>query len=153
MTGPWSTCAPYFSATTAIRAISAAQAAKIYAYSNGTPRTSPGTLNSARMGKLNSTSPSMHNAIMRWPRPSISPIPPSPCSAAVREPPRVVDAHHPLRYVVVKLPGRAHLFLAAAGAFVERHFDLDLERRQLLVFQLVRERLPALGFRSELLAA
>src|SRR6266850_2693876 len=74
-------------------------------------------------------------------------------SAAVREPCRVVDAHHRLCDVVVKLLGRAHLFLAATGAFVERHFDLDLERRQFRVFQLVRKHLPALGLRSEFLAA
>src|SRR5258708_8010694 len=125
----------------------------MYTYSRGTPRNSPGTLNSARMGKLNSTKPSMHNAIMRWPRLSISSISSSPRSAAVREPRRVVDAHHRLRYVAVKLLARAHLFLAASGAFVERHLNLDLERRHFLVFQLVRKRLPAFRFRSELLAA
>src|SRR6267142_2914983 len=77
----------------------------------------------------------------------------SRASAAMREPCAVVDADDGERYVAVHVLGRADLLLAASGALVQRHLDLQLERRQIFVLQLVRERLPALGLGSKLLAA
>src|SRR5882672_4119994 len=73
--------------------------------------------------------------------------------AAVREPGAVVDADDSERYVAVHVLGRADLLLSATGALVQRHLDLQLERRQIFVLQLVREYLPALGLGSKFLAA
>src|SRR5256712_9583587 len=71
----------------------------------------------------------------------------------MREPCAVVDADDGERYVAVHVLGRADLLLAATGALVQRHLDLQLERRQIFVLELVREHLSALGLGSKLLAA
>src|SRR5260221_11275187 len=49
--------------------------------------------------------------------------------------------------------GRAKLLLAAGGALVKRHLNLEFERHQVFVLQFVRVRLPTLGLGRKILAA
>src|SRR6187397_855322 len=71
----------------------------------------------------------------------------------MREPCGVIVAHDRLRDMAVQILGRADLLLAAGSAFVERHVELDLEWRQLLVLQLEREGTTPLWLGRKFLAA
>src|SRR5882672_3405771 len=71
----------------------------------------------------------------------------------MREPRAVVDANYGLHCVAMQIIGRAKLLLAAGGALVKRHLNLEFERHQVFVLQFVRVRLPTLGLGRKILAA